>query len=143
MVTSKNLSFDVLIQGDRIGAEGSFTLQGEEILFYSALDNLIKNAFEASPEKGRVKVDLSAEGRPEIKIHNQGLVPDEVRDVFFEKYTSSGKQDGTGLGTYVARLITETLGGEIFFESSRENGTTVTIVLPDRPDTKDLSAAPQ
>jgi sensor histidine kinase regulating citrate/malate metabolism len=53
-----------------------------------------------------------------VEIGNRGAVPHEVRCRFFEKGATAGKREGTGLGTYSAKLIIETLGGEIGFETS-------------------------
>ena len=65
-----------------------------------------------------------------ISIHNSQAVPESVRDRFFEKYSTSGKEKGTGLGTYSAKLMAETQGGAVSFVTSEEQGTTVTVYLP-------------
>ncbi|MBF0156853.1 MAG: hybrid sensor histidine kinase/response regulator, partial [Magnetococcales bacterium] len=104
---------------------------GEELLCYSLFANLMKNAFEASPKHGEIRVTIrSRAGELEISIHNTGEVPEEIREKFFEKYVTSGKPHGTGLGTYSARLITETQHGSIRMESSPGGGTTVSVRLP-------------
>jgi len=64
-----------------------------------------------------------------IRIHNQGAVPREIRDKFFDKYTTVGKSGGTGLGSYSAKLMAETQGGSIHLDTSEETGTTVTVRL--------------
>jgi nitrogen-specific signal transduction histidine kinase len=56
-------------------------------------------------------------------------VPEIMRGRFFEKYATSGKENGSGLGTYSARLITEAHGGSIAMTTS-EVTDTLTIVLP-------------
>ncbi|MFW5807991.1 MAG: ATP-binding protein [Spirochaetota bacterium] len=53
-----------------------------------------------------------------------------MRDTFFEKYITSGKQGGTGLGTYIARIMTEIQGGTIEMTTDERTGTTVTFSLP-------------
>ena len=104
---------------------------GEETLCYSILSNLLTNAIESSPADGRVKIFLDDLGRESmIRIHNQEMIPESVQANFFEKYVTYGKQAGTGLGTYSARLFTEIMGGRIGFETSRENGTTLSVILP-------------
>ncbi len=119
---------------DRPVAEGDrFLILGEELLSYSMLSNLIKNSLEATPEERRVTVTLTGagtDGRAGILIHNFGAVPESIRNRFFDKYASSGKKSGTGLGTYSARLIAETQNGEIGMVSSEDEGTTVTVRLP-------------
>lgn len=110
-----------------------FTVHGEELLCYSMLANLLKNAAEASPDNAtlsiRGKMDVSR-GMSCLALHNEGAVPLEVRDVFFDMYSTHGKREGMGLGTYSARLIAETQKGTISMRTSEEEGTTVTICLP-------------
>jgi len=65
-----------------------------------------------------------------VSIHNQGVVPEQVREDFFEKYATFGKRHGTGLGTYSARLIARTLGGDVTMDTSEAGGTTLTVTLP-------------
>ncbi|PRP66440.1 ATP-binding protein [Nonlabens agnitus] len=59
-----------------------------------------------------------------------GMIPEEIQPTFFEKYTTSGKDRGTGLGTYIAKMIAGFHGGNISFISSKEQGTTLFVVLP-------------
>jgi len=130
-VMVKRLSIEILINGKSAGNEEGFSVQGEELLCYSMLANLIKNASEASPQGERITVGLAdEEGMAVISIHSRGAVPGDIRGRFFDKYVTSGKESGTGLGTYSARLIAETQGGSIHLETSEEKGTTVTIRLP-------------
>jgi signal transduction histidine kinase len=106
----------------------------EELLSYSMIANLVKNALEASPEGGTVTVSFQQDGGDVwIRIHNQGAVPEEIRDRFFEKYATAGKAEGTGLGTYSARLMAETQRGRIGMVTGAA-GTTVEVVLRAPPD---------
>jgi len=108
----------------------SLSVAGEEPLCYSLLANLVKNGVEASTPDRAVTISLSANSDVTIAVHNTGAVPEAIRDNFFEKYTTAGKQGGTGLGTYSARLLTRTMGGTITMNSSQETGTTITVTLP-------------
>ncbi|WP_243366718.1 PAS domain S-box protein [Fundidesulfovibrio soli] len=106
-------------------------LYGEEFLLEDMLLNLVKNAVEASPEGGCVMVTCRKEPPwDHIDIHNQGAIPPEIRERFFDKYVTSGKRLGTGLGTYSAQLIAKAHGGRIDFTTSETEGTTVTVILP-------------
>lgn len=67
---------------------------------------------------------------PPVSIHNHGIVPEGIRDTFFDKYATAGKSGGTGLGTYSARLIAETMGGNITLDTSDDTRTTIRIVFP-------------
>jgi len=102
--------------------------QAEELLCYSLFSNLLKNAVEASDKGAVVKIDLiQKEQWVLIKIENQGEIPEVVRDSFFSKYVTHGKKQGTGLGTYSAKLMTEVQNGEIQMESDAANGTKITV----------------
>ena len=94
------------------------------------LANLVKNALEATPEDSPVTVILAQDDGVKIAVHNMGAIPVEIRETFFEKFSTMGKTMGTGLGTYSAKLIAETHGGGIAFETGEETGTTVMVTLP-------------
>lgn len=104
---------------------------GEEPLIYDMISNLVKNAVEASADGGEVCLTC-IEGEKELRlsVHNDGVVPENIRARFFEKYATSGKPKGTGIGTYSAQLVAKAHGGHIEFSTSEELGTLVTVVLP-------------
>ncbi len=102
----------------------------EPMLVRTALENLLKNALEATPDFDEVTVRVSADNVCTISIHNGQPVPAAVRDRFFEKYATSGKTTGTGLGTYSAKMCTEAMGGCIGMTTSEKEGTTVTVQFP-------------
>jgi PleD family two-component response regulator len=104
---------------------------GDAMLCYSLFQNLIKNACEAAADKSKVAVVLFDETPLRITIQNNGKVPAEIRERFFEKFVTHGKQGGTGLGTYSAKMLTEAQNGTIMMSvSEKENQTTITVTLP-------------
>jgi CheY-like chemotaxis protein len=120
--------------------------QGEELLCYSTLANLVKNALEASPDGGEVRVTL----RPSINengdaialdIHNAGQIAPELRERFFEKYATHGKTGGTGLGAYSARLMARVQRGSLRMQSDEE-GTALSLRLPMWHSTAPVRVAP-
>jgi two-component system, sensor histidine kinase and response regulator len=123
----KGVELVIIVVDDALSDKGEFIITGEALLCYSMFSNLIKNALDASPLLKEISITMEKGERSIIQIHNQGAVPVEIRDRFFEKYITSGKEGGTGLGTYSARLIAETQGGSIHLDSSEEDGTTITI----------------
>ena len=129
---TKNLTIKTELSGQPVGKEDRCTISGEELLCYSMLANLIKNAIEASPEGEVIRINIDQKEACKISIHNKGTVPENIRANFFEKYTTSGKTTGTGLGTYSAKLIAETQRGQISMATSESEGTTITIRLPDK-----------
>ncbi|MCG8619609.1 MAG: hybrid sensor histidine kinase/response regulator [Desulfobacterales bacterium] len=128
-IKSRRATINILLDGEPAAEDGVFEVPGEQLLLYSMLANLMKNALEASPRKETITISMSGDPTPSVQIRNQGVVPEELRDTFFEKYTTSGKKSGTGLGTYSAKLIMDTHGGSISMTSSKETGTTLSVVF--------------
>jgi PAS domain S-box-containing protein len=122
--------------GRSTNLEDEYVIFGEEILLEMMFANLIKNGIEASPEGGTISVCIDTVEQPGhmrfhlIDIHNMGVVPVDIREEFFEPYTTKGKEDGTGLGTHNALLIARNHRGDISFTTSEQEGTHVTVRLP-------------
>lgn len=129
LARAKNVALRLESEG-RPGMDAPVLALGEELLYYSLFANLLKNAIEASPFDGEVTLSLAVRDRLCVSLHNWGVVPADIRGRFFEKYATSGKEGGTGLGAYSARLIVENLGGSITFLSDEPAGTTIFLVLP-------------
>jgi len=125
-----SLSLELTLSGRPLSPEEGFAVRGEELLCYSMLANLVANAVEASPDGGRVSVDLRREHEKAlIVLENRGAVPESIRERFFEKYVTAGKPKGTGLGAYSARRIALAHGGDIAMTTD-DAGTVVTVCLP-------------
>ncbi|WP_285907402.1 PAS domain S-box protein [Pseudodesulfovibrio pelocollis] len=132
VLRSSKVSMAVNLGGEPTGPNNVFMVRAEELLCYALFSNLIKNAVEASPEGSTVTLDLRTADQHIVTVHNTGAIPEAIRDSFFEKYVTSDKIHGTGLGTYTAKLVTTALGGTIDFTTSEEEGTTMTVRLPVR-----------
>jgi two-component system sensor histidine kinase/response regulator len=114
----------------RFAAPSDTVCLGEPLLCYSMFSNAFRNAAEASPEGGTIKVDISpGYGSLHVVIDNEGEVPPAMRARFFEKYATADKEDGTGLGTYSIRLMAEVQGGGASMETGGGH-TRLTITLP-------------
>jgi CheY-like chemotaxis protein len=129
VLTRQNLNWCFKKDGVPVGSHESAHVQAEELLCYSMFANLIKNAIEASRDGETITISIESGSPVRVRIHNPGVVPTEVREQFFSKYATHGKRNGTGLGTYSARLIVETLGGSIAMDTSEDKGTTITVKL--------------
>jgi len=127
VIRGKGISIGVQVKN---GDANAFWVMAEEPLFKSMLSNLMLNALEASPAGGTVTVVLEKGKNVSIAIRNKGAVPESLREVFFDRYASSNKSGGSGLGTYSARLIARTHGGDISVDTSIPDETCVTVVLP-------------
>ncbi|GAB6058886.1 hypothetical protein JCM31598_20030 [Desulfonatronum parangueonense] len=127
---AKSLREEVTLDG-RPAVE-PFWVGTEERLLFCMLSNLLLNAVEASPDGETIAVELSQKPVPTLRIRNRGAVPEPVRENFFQKYKTHGKQYGTGLGTYSARLMADTMGYGLAMETSdTDNSTTLVITAVD------------
>lgn len=113
-----------------VGAEMP-RVMGDATLCFSVFQNLIKNACEAAPKNSKVSIRLYDKTPLRIQIENRGVVPEAIRERFFDKFVTAGKQGGTGLGTYSARMLVQAQQGEIAMETDDETGLTrVMVSLP-------------
>jgi signal transduction histidine kinase len=103
------------------------------------LGNLLSNASKYSPHGGRITIGLALseqEGFVRVAVADTGvgIAPDEQRHVFtpFFRARSAGQSGarGIGLGLYITRLLVEIHGGQIWFESAINGGTTFFVTFP-------------
>jgi two-component system, sensor histidine kinase and response regulator len=127
---TKGLSIDVNVRGKPLSQGDTYLVMGEALLVYSMLANLVKNSLEASPRGGRISIALTEGEVASIAIHNAGSIPLQIRTRFFDKFSTAGKEGGTGVGAYSARLMVRTMKGDIAYTTSEEKGTTIIVTLP-------------
>jgi len=102
------------------------------------MTNLLVNAMQAMPERGRaenrIKVSLApdqAEGWVRLVVEDNGEgIPDDVREHIFDPFFTTKTQGGTGLGLAISKRIVEEVGGRIEVSSRPGEGTTFTVRLP-------------
>lgn len=114
-----------------IQAPASLPVVSDPQLITRIVENLLKNALEASSEGATITITVAPEGAfARIAVHNPGSIPAEVQARIFQRGHST-KGAGRGFGTYGVRLFVENyLAGSIHFTSSPTEGTTFTVRLP-------------
>ncbi len=132
VIREKGISVGIEARG--VDRRFVFWVTVEEDLFRSMLSNLILNALQASPEGGSISITLDGAEENAISICNTGEVPSEIREMFFDKYVSSKSSAGSGLGTYSARLIARTHGGDLVVDTETPGETCVSVILPQETD---------
>lgn len=97
-----------------------------------AVINLVRNAVEAMPDGGTCTVRLArVDDDLEITVEDTGVgIPEHLRDYVFERFTTHGKDGGTGLGLSMVRNIVEEHGGRVTLRSDRGVGTAVQLRFP-------------
>jgi two-component system sensor histidine kinase PilS (NtrC family) len=106
-------------------------IQGEKHLLRQLFWNLSRNALQAMPEGGDLRITAEQRGDGVLLVWRDNGVgmDEETRQRAFEPFVTT-HADGTGLGLAVAYAAVEDHGGTIEIESSPGAGTTVTVELP-------------
>jgi signal transduction histidine kinase len=101
------------------------------------LINLVVNALEATPARGRVTVRaerLTRDGAAGVGISvadtGSGIAPEHVPRLFEPFFTTKPRGQGTGLGLAISREIVRAHGGDIAVETKVDTGTTLTAWIP-------------
>jgi signal transduction histidine kinase len=115
-------------------AEDLPEISADPDLLNRALQNLVLNAIDAMPQRGKLTIrTANLGGWVEISVSDtgSGLNPEECERLFTPYYTT--KQHGTGLGLAIVQSVVSDHGGKISVESTKEKGTTFRIELPREP----------
>jgi signal transduction histidine kinase len=101
---------------------------GDRVL--QIVDNLLSNAFRATPNGGRIQLELAQEnGTVQVAVEDNGPgIPDEQRERLFRPFVSG--RGSTGLGLAIAKELSNALGGRIELESEVGRGSRFELVLP-------------
>ncbi|WKN43763.1 sensor histidine kinase [Tunicatimonas pelagia] len=130
VILYKQLQVLLSYQSKPCNEETQVKVLADKFYMKRLLHNLLLNAVEASPESQEIVISLEHNRFFKIVIHNQGAVPQDIQSNFFDKFATSGKKKGTGLGTYIAKLVVEIHQGTIAYQSSEQEGTDIIILLP-------------
>ncbi|WP_204152574.1 HAMP domain-containing sensor histidine kinase [Leptolyngbya sp. CCY15150] len=146
-----------LTQPDAQPSPASRCLRGDRDQLSRLFTNLISNSIRYTPSGGQVQVTLegrSRHGLPGLEIVVQdtgiGIPPDALPHLFDRFYrvdparTHSSDGDrpqsaGSGLGLAIAQVIVENHHGTITIDSSPQQGTRVTVFLPQGERSEELA----
>jgi nitrogen-specific signal transduction histidine kinase len=114
-----------------IGEEtADIDFETDKLLFQRVLINLLKNALEATDDKGKVRISVKEyKDKLIFSVKNNGVIPDDIQMQIFQRSFST-KGRNRGIGTYSVRLVTENyLRGKVSFISNQEEGTIFNVEL--------------
>jgi CheY-like chemotaxis protein len=146
----KKITFNTVITDDCPRAIYTDVGKAEQIL-----KNFLSNATKFTPNNGVVSLTFSqpdkdykytsttlAKLSPEeiiaIKIQDTGIgISEENKKKLFQSFqqadsSTSRKYGGTGLGLYISKQLAFLMGGEVFFDSTLNQGSTFGVLLPAR-----------
>lgn len=100
--------------------------------------NVLSNSIKYTPNGGNIQILAKEEnGKVVITVKDNGIgIPEEDQDRIFERFyrvdkARSRELGGTGLGLSIAKQIVEAHDGEISMKSKYNEGTEVSIILPE------------
>jgi len=101
------------------------------------IQNLLDNAISFSKPGGQVTISVESDKMDlKIMIRDNGIgIPKSQQERIFGKFFRADnaielETEGTGLGLFICKNIVEAHGGEIWFESKEDKGTTFWFSLP-------------
>ena len=111
------------------------TVRADKERLIQVITNFITNAVKYSPLAQNVKIGLTVNGDKmicAITDFGKGIPPEEYQTVFerFHQVNRSDMNLGLGLGLYISKEIIVRQGGEIWFESKVNEGSTFYFSLP-------------
>jgi signal transduction histidine kinase len=115
---------------------GPWTIQGDGTRLRQCFDNLLRNAMEAQPNGGTIRVSAIKSARDLVlrfADSGPGVAPEQRAHLFeFGKTTKVG---GSGIGLPLSQLIIESHGGTLVCEDKNDAslGATFRLTLPMEP----------
>lgn len=102
----------------------------------SVMRNLLNNAVKFTPDKGEIVVGIDSNQQfAKVWVKDSGIgIPKEKSKMVFELANAQGKgtkgETGNGLGLFFCKEFVMMNNGDIFIESEKGKGTTITFTLP-------------
>lgn len=125
LYSAEDVSIDTEIRDDIL-------IEADKDIFRRILNNIVLNAIQSVEEKkAEIQISLySRSGKAILSVSDNGKgVPAELKDKIFLNYFST-KSTGSGIGLALAKKGIENAGGNIWFESKQDEGTTFFISMP-------------
>ena len=110
----------------------------DETKIENVFTNIIKNAIDATPEKGTIQIRSEIKNdNLEVSIADSGTgIPESVLPKLFSPLVTT-KAKGMGMNLAICKRMVEAHGGKITVESEPGKGATFTTILPIKRSKKD------
>ena len=113
-----------------------FFIHADRDHLHEVLNNLFENAIKYTPS-GTVAVNVTGDNDSvQISVKDNGIgIPAEDLPHLFQKFyrvdnSETREINGTGLGLFLSRKLTESIGGKLTVESEYKKGSIFTVKLP-------------
>lgn len=113
--------------------DDGYYILGHEKDTLRVINNILKNSTQAveNIKSGLIKITVVNKDKfIEVAISDNGKgIPEEMKSSIFQPYFTT-KTSGTGLGLAIVKNIVSETGGEVYFESTINEGTTFFLRFP-------------
>ncbi len=112
-------------------AAGSVFVQADAAAIRRVLINLVRNAMQASPAGGRVRVEVEESKKQVlVRVTDEGSgIDSELEEHVFDAFVT-GRPSGIGLGLSLVRRVAEEHGGSVELTNRPEGGAQALLSLP-------------
>ena len=94
----------------------------------SVVKELVENAIDAGATEIRVEIEKGGKKLIRVADNGSGIPQNMIEKVFSPNFTT--KTSGMGLGLAISKNIIDATGGQIYFKTKADQGTTFYIELP-------------
>lgn len=122
----------------------------DKIRLKQIMDNLLSNAAKFT-NKGKIEIGVRLLPKHfpvlEFYVKDSGIgIPKEKQDSVFERFTQVEENltqnfKGTGLGLSIVKRLVTFMGGQVYFESEQQKGSTFIFTIPYRKPEKKAGRA--
>ena len=114
-------------------------IEADPLQIREIFNNILTNAYQSvSNRKGKIEISTRDDAKGSIKIsfkdNGMGIDKEDLQRIFEPFFTRKSK--GTGLGLTICNELVNLHGGKIDIESKKGKGTSVTVSLPIKGETK-------
>lgn len=109
----------------------------DPILIRIVFQNLLTNAVKYSQKSGHIDVKLESDDKNwlfTVTDHGVGIPQDQQSQIFTKLFRADNVRlkeiEGNGLGLYIVKSIVETAGGQIWFQSKENKGSSFFVKMP-------------
>lgn len=131
IATNPNKRFQLITSLDNLH------ISTDSVKFFQIIHNLVSNAIKFTPEYGQIDI-LVEETKSTfvVRVRDNGIgIPVKLQNSLFERRTVARRaglknETSSGLGLSIVKILTDLLGGKVWFETKENKGSVFSVEFP-------------